>query len=265
MLIEVKGVVVRVVDLSGNDKLLTVFTEEKGLVSAVANGSKSLKSRYLSSAQLFCYASFVLESRKDRYWVREVELIENFFDIRLDIEKTALANYISEVASDTVVPEQPEPQLLRLTLNALYAISVGKYPLSHIKAAFEFRAAAILGFQPDLSGCATCGDVSGDMLLDVMNGGLLCTACHETLQRQLPVGAEESFSSSRAILCVLTPAVRRAIDYVCECPIERFLSFRLAEEDVLYFQRAAEEYLLNHLERGFRSLQFYKEVERHRP
>lgn len=265
MLIEVKGVVVRAVDLSGNDKLLTIFTEEKGLVSAVANGSKSLKSRYLSSAQLFCYASFVLENRSDRYWVREVELIENFFDIRLDIEKTALANYISEVASDAVVPEQPDPPLLRLTLNALYAISVGKHPLSHIKAAFEFRAAAILGFLPDLSACGSCGDAEGDMLLDVMNGGLLCAVCHETLQKQLPVGTDESFSSSRAVLCVLTPAARRAIDYVCECPIERFLSFRLADGDALYFERAAEEYLLNHLERGFRTLQFYKEVAKSRP
>ncbi len=265
MLIEVKGVVVRVVDLSGNDKLLTVFTEEKGLVSAVANGSKSLKSRYLSSAQLFCYASFVLENRSDRYWVREVELIENFFDIRLDIEKTALANYISEVAADAVVPEQPDPNLLRLTLNALYAISVGKHPLSHIKAAFEFRAAAILGFLPDLSGCASCGDTEGNMLLDVMNGGLLCSLCHETVQRVLPVGGDESFSSARSILCILTPASKRAIAYVCECPIERFLSFRLSEEDAAYFERAAEEYLLNHLERGFRTLQFYKEVARHRP
>ena len=61
MTCEVRGLVVRTVDLSGSDKLLTILTAERGLVTAVSNGSRSLKSRYLSASQLFCYASFVLE------------------------------------------------------------------------------------------------------------------------------------------------------------------------------------------------------------
>ena len=57
MLTEVKGLVVRTVALSDNDKLLTLITEEQGKITAVANGSRVLKSRYLAAAQLFCYGS----------------------------------------------------------------------------------------------------------------------------------------------------------------------------------------------------------------
>ena len=68
MTYELSGLVVRTVDLSGRDKLLTILTAERGLVTAVANGSRSLKSRYLAATQQFCYAKFLnltfLQSKK---------------------------------------------------------------------------------------------------------------------------------------------------------------------------------------------------------
>lgn len=260
MTYEVKGLVVRTVDLSGSDKLLSILTPDRGLITAVSNGSRSLKSRYLAASQLFCYADFVLEARRDRFWVREVELIESFYDLRLDLTGTALAHYVCEVASEVTVPEQPDPDILRLTLNMLYAIASGRYAHAAIKAAFEFRLAAILGYLPELSACATCGAEEGDMLLDVMNGGLLCSSCHAALQKEIPRDEDDFSARTRALLCILTPSVRAALSYLISCPTERLLSFRLAEEDMRHLSHATEEYLLNHLERGFRTLQFYKDV-----
>lgn len=260
MTYEVRGLVVRTVELSGNDKLLTILTAERGLLTAVSNGSKSLKSRYLAASQLFCYATFLLEARRDRLWVREVELIESFYDLRLDIVATALANYVCEVAGDVTVPEQPEPEILRLALNTLHAIASGKYPLPLVKAAFEFRAAAILGYLPSLSGCATCGAAEGDMMLDVMNGGLICSACHALMQAQLSRNDDDFFSRTSRVLCIMTPAVRAALSYIISCPSDRLFSFRIGEDDMRHLAYATEEYLLNHLERSFRTLQFYKEV-----
>ncbi len=260
MLIEVKGVVVRVNDLTGNDKLLTIFTEERGLMRAVSNGSRSLKSRYLAASQLFCYASFILEAKGDRYWLRESDLIESFYDLRLDIVKTALGQYILDVAADAVVPEQPDPELLRLTLNTLYAITKGLYPLNKIKAAFEFRAAALLGFAPDLTSCGRCGKEEGDGFLDVMNGCFYCNECHLSMQTSIPSDGDTFEAKTARILSILTPGVRVAAGYVMTAPVERVFAFRLQQEDLRLFCRAAEDYLLNHLERSFNTLHFYHEV-----
>lgn len=260
MLIEVKGIVVRTRELRGSDKYLTIFTEERGLVSAIANGSRSLKSRYLAATQLFSYASYMLEYRNDCYYVRDTELLESFFALRLDIVRTALGNYICEVASDTVVPEQPESEFLRLVLNSLYAIAAGKHSLTLIKAAFEFRAAALLGFSPEPNGCAACGSDEEEMFLDIMNGNLLCRACRNRLQNELPTSEDDFRARTRVVLAVLTPAALRAVDYVIHAPLERLLSFRLEPEDSRHFAHAAEEYLLHHLGRGFRTLAFYKEM-----
>lgn len=260
MTVEVRGLVVRTVDLSRSDKLLTILTAERGLITAVSNGSRSLKSRYLAASQLFCYASFVLEVRGDRHWVREVELIESFFNLRLNIVNTALGQYICEVAADVTVPEQPEPEILRLALNMLYAISTESCDLAKVKAAFEFRLAAILGYLPELSSCAACGAEEGEMLLDVMNGGLLCSDCHAAMQKEIPQSADDFRARTRALLCIMTPSVRAALSYLISCPLERLLAFRLPQDEMRHLAHATEEYLLNHLERGFRALQFYKDV-----
>ena len=73
-----------------------------------------------------------------------------------------------------------------------------------------------------------------------------------------PVIEEADDPRVRSILAILSPAAIKALQYVIFCPLERILSFRLEEEDMLLFSRAAESYLLNHIERSFPSLEIYK-------
>ena len=164
MLTEVKGLVIRTVDIKETDRLITIFTEEKGAITALARGARSLKSRKMAATMQFCYSNFILYEQGDKLQVKEAELIDSFFDIRKTIEGLALSGYIAEVLSDVTV-EEAERDLLRLSLNSLYAIAKGKYSTEKIKAAFEIRAASILGFMPDVLSCNNCGEKNGDFFL----------------------------------------------------------------------------------------------------
>ena len=257
MLQEVKGLVIRTVDVKESDRLITVYTEECGLITALAKGSRSVKSRKLSATGMFCYSSFILFGQGDKLWVREAELIESFFEIRENVEGMALAFYIAEVL-DNVGTAQAEPELLRLALNSLFAISKKKYSLDLIKAAFEIRSAAILGFMPDVISCHNCSERTGSFFFDIMAGAIECYKCHgENGSEALPLtDPHESH-----IICHLTEGAKTALGYCIYCPIEKLFSFTVTGEDMRLFCRAAEEYLLNHLERGFKTLDFYKEVK----
>lgn len=253
----VKGLVVRTTDYSERDRILSLYTEELGLITVTANGSRSLKSRSLVATELFCYSRFVLTKRADRYTVKEVELIESFFDLRCDVARVALAGYACEVLSHVGTENMPEPDLLRLCLNTLYAIAKERAPLSQIKGAFEMRAAAILGFMPELSVCADCGEEGEDVVLDVMNGAVRCAECRRESEED-PLAPSED-NAHATILCLLTTSARAALFYVLRCPLEKILSFRLENDaDMQSFAYAAETYLLNHLERTFKNLEFYK-------
>ena len=257
MEIEVRGLVIRSVDVKDSDRLITIFTEQMGAVSAMARGARSLKSRKMSSTMQFCYGNFVLYGSADKLWVKEAELIESFFDIRNSIDGLALAGYIAEVLSYVTV-SVAENELLRLSLNSLYAIASGKYRLDKVKAAFEIRAASILGFMPDVLGCH-CGERTGDFYFDIMGGEVECAACKK--EREMVEALPENPHEAK-IICQLTEASLAALGYCIYSPIERIFSFNLAEEDMRLFARACEEYILNQLERSFRSLEFYKEVTR---
>ncbi|MBQ8320777.1 MAG: DNA repair protein RecO [Clostridia bacterium] len=258
MLFEVRGLVIRTVDIKETDRLVTIFTEERGAISALARGARSLKSRKLAATMQFCYGNYVLYQQGDKLWVKEAELIESFFDIRQTIEGLALANYIAEILSDVTV-EEAERDLLRLSLNTLYAIAKGRYSLDKIKAVFEIRTASIIGFMPDVIFCHKCHGKDGDFFFDIMGGVIECRECRDKaiLERELPSDPHES-----KIITILSPGAKDALGYAIYSPLEKVFSFNLSDEDMRLFSRAAEEYLLNQLGHSYKTLDFYREVKR---
>jgi len=254
----VKGLVIRTVDIKESDRLITIFTEEEGVLSALARGARSHKSRKLSSTMQFCYSNFVLYKQGDKYFVKEAELIESFFDIRQTIEGLALANYIAEILSDVTVSEA-ERDLLRLTLNSLFAIASGRYSVEKIKAVFEIRAASILGFMPDVLACHKCGERAGEFFFDIMGGIIECRACRTKAAK---LHEEHPDPHEAHIISILSEGAKVALGYSIYSPLERVFAFNISDEDMRLFSRAAEEYLLNQLGHSFKSLDFYKDVKR---
>ncbi len=258
MLTEITGLVLKSVNLGEADRLITVFTKELGTVSALVKGARSLKNRNMSATQQFCYSSMVLYKKGDKYWVRESNLIESFFGLRDSIEGLSLAGYIVEVLSDVTTAES-EGDLLRLALNSLYAISEKKYSLEKIKAAFEIRAVSIIGFMPEVLACRECGEHGGDFFFDIMDGNIECYACHDRIMKETGGNFDDG---ERRVVKILSEGAKTALGYLIHSPLERIFAFNISDEDMELLVKATEEYLLNQLERTFKSLEFYKEVKR---
>lgn len=262
MLTTVHGVIVHTLELPDRDRLVWIFTRESGLLTAVAMGKRSPRVSYMAASQIFCYGEFVLYSKSDdKYWIREIELQEPFLALRSSIEKVALATYLCDVIKQTAT-NQPDVQLLRLLLNSLYALTQDKYVPELIKATFEFRAATILGFMPDVSGCCECGGEEGGFYVNVMEGFSVCERCHALYQdaaKEIPLPAPEDDRINN-ILLWMPPRAFQAVRYCIQCPLEHILAFSLEGEDLYAFAHGAETYLLNHLERSFASLDFYKKL-----
>lgn len=258
MTTEVKGLVIRTTDVRESDRILTIFTDELGVVSALATGARTLKSRKMSSTMQFCYSNFVLVKKGEYYRVKEAELIESFFGIRNSIEGLALAGYVAEVLSDVTVA-QAEADLLRLSLNTLFAISEGKYSLTKIKAAFEIRCATIIGFMPDIIACADCGEREGSFYFDIMGGLITCYKCNE---KRIKAHAAPENPHESHIIALLSETAKVAMNYCTFAPLEKLFSFNIPDGDMELFSAAAENYFINQLERTYKTLEFYNSVKR---
>lgn len=243
MFLKTDGLVVRQVNYKDNDQILTVLTKEHGLMTLKARGVRSRSSRLKGACQLLAYSEFTVFENRGFHTIDEANAIQMFPELRTDIELLSLASYFAQVAEVLSQEDMPNPELLSLTLNALYALCRRLCTPELVKAAFELRAACLGGYTPQLSGCAVCGDPKPDRF-DVRGGILCCASCSAGEGLRLPV----------------SPGSLAAIRYLVSCDAKRLFSFRLEGRAVKELCDLAETYLQTQLERGFYTLDFYKSL-----
>ncbi len=256
------ALIIREVAYDDNDKMLTLLTPEYGRVGVMAKGARSMRSGLMTASQLYSWGNYEIYTRGDRHWLREAALIEPFYGLRNDLGRISLAAYICDVTYDATGEQMAADDVLRVVLNTLYALSHELASPHLIKAAFELQIAAMSGFLPDLDGCVVCeAEETEGMYLDVMNGRLICAACmqKDAAAQRRPDPAYE-IEPTRIFLPIPRGALA-AMRYILSAPVKRLFSFRLDAGDEADFSRACESYLLNHFERGFASLDFYRSIE----
>ena len=253
MLDVVRGLVLYTVDVGEKDVMLTVYTHERGIISAYVRGAKSFNGRRNAPCSHLAYTEFTLFEKGDKLWVREATLIRLFYSPKSTVEFLAVSAYISDILR-AVCTSEPDENVLRLALNTLHALESERYDHRIIKAAFEMRLLSIIGFMPSVAACSECGGRAGEFYFDIMSGNVECAECREKREAT----AEED--EERRITCILTYGARVALEYSIHSPLERLFSFTISGEDLRLFARAAETYITNQLERGFVTLDYYHAV-----
>ena len=258
----VDGVVVRVRDMGDHDRYLSVLTAERGRITLLSKGSRSMRGPQMAVSQMFGYSNFEYYYRGTLAVLKGGTPIQPFYAISMDIDRLNLASYLCDVACELTDEGEPAEEMLRLLLNSLYAISHDLYPQEIIKGAFEWRAMTMSGYAADLTGCHRCGSTESETLcLDVMNGGILCGDClHKKAKSVRPDLAYDDIREAE-VLCPITPSVLAALRYASEAPPQRIFSFDLSDsEDLRLFAHCTESYLLSHIGHGFDTLDFYRSM-----
>lgn len=258
----VDGLVLRETEIGESDKLLTVLTAKEGTVLMMAKGARSMKSKLVPLCRLFTYANFEYYEKNGRRWLAGGSINDNFYGLNSDMEGFALAAYVLQVANEITGEGVEAEDVLRMTLNTLYAIENQLKPLEQIKATYELFAMVISGMSPDLSGCSVCGEAfPAHGWLDVMNGLVVCDECQRKRQAGLPLPEEDALRT-RNILCPLDSSALAAMRYVENAPLSRAFAFGLSDgESMRLFGSATETFLLHHLERDFEALRFYHSIK----
>lgn len=257
----IDGLVLREAPIGENDKLLTVLAAEEGKIFITAKGARSIRSKVVSMCRLFTYANFEYYEKNGRRWLAGGSVSDSFFGLNQDIEGFSLASYIVQIADEISDEGVDGSEVLRMTLNTLYAIEKKLKPYEQIKAVYELMAVGVSGLYPDLSACSCCGNEDMEELwLDVMNGSVICTECQSKKGRGETLTEVDAYET-RNILIPLDSSALAAMRYVLSAPPQRIFSFGLEGESLTLFSKATETYLLNHLERDFDTLHFYNSVK----
>ena len=245
MHLTIQALVLRVTDYNDRDALLTVLSRNHGKLTVKARGLRRKNSPLAAPCQLLAFGEFTLFEYRGQYTVNEAHSIELFQNLRRDLTKLSLGTYFAQAAELISQEDMPNPELLSLLLNCLYALTKLDIPEKNVKSVFELRAACLAGYTPDLFGCHVCGKQDPDRF-DLSAGQLECQGCRTT--------------GGSGIQMPVTPSVLEAMRYICYCDPKKLFSFQAGPGTMGKLSEICEAYLTTQLERGFSTLDFYKSL-----
>jgi len=171
------AIVIRSREYGEADRLITLFSREKGKIEALAKGVRKPKSTQRGGTQLFTYADFMLYRGKTLDTVSQVQARDSFIHLWDDFDKTIASSGMAELLDIATVREQPEPELFTLTLSMFYLL---KYLDPYTaQAAYALRLMKINGYLPAMDTCQECGRslIQEQAFLSSEEGGIFCAVC----------------------------------------------------------------------------------------
>ena len=175
MIKEIEGIVISETNYKESSKILKILTKE-GVISIIAKGSRKLKSDLRISTSKLTYGIFNMYYKEDNLsTLTSVDIIDNFKNIKKDINKISYASYLLDLANQ-VVKQNNNPDIFTLLIDSLKKIDENFNPMI-ITNILELKYLDYLGVMPIIDECAICGTKTSIATISGRSGGYICNNC----------------------------------------------------------------------------------------
>lgn len=169
--------------LSECDKIMVMYSKEKGLIKGVAKGCKKPKSKLGARMDLLVANKLMMYKGKNLDTICEAQALNTFKSSRQDMDKLFYSMYISEIVNNFGVEDDPcSAEVYDLLYKTLEKISKAKDKkdvlISVIK--FQLKIMQISGFGIELDSCLCCREqiLAENMYFSSKMGGVICEECN---------------------------------------------------------------------------------------
>lgn len=187
---KLQGFVIRTTPYGEINKIVTLFTKEKGKITVMAHGARKTKGKLAGVTQLFTNGIYLVSSPKrinSMGTLKQGETKVRYRRFHTDIEKTTYASAILELVDYLSVDHLPNEKMFDLVEQALMYIEQGLDP-QMICYMVEIKLLKIAGIYPDVKGCPCCKkQVSAAFALSIKEGGFICLDCFKKDRHRMPV------------------------------------------------------------------------------
>ncbi len=233
-------------DLGEADRVLTVITPSIGKLKVIAKGIRRPKSRIGGSLEPFAELTVALARGRTFDVVTQVSVGHAWLNLRDDLESTATAWYLAELADRSLEERHAAEPLYALLRRAYELLDAGMAP-GRVARWYEIHLLDELGVRPEVDRCVEC-----DRMLDAEErfrwvppmGGVVCDRC--------PGPPHERTGLSLEALKLLKANQR--------LDIEAIAGLRLSPTVEGEVEGALRDFTRHALEREARSLAFLDEV-----
>ncbi|OFW70511.1 MAG: DNA repair protein RecO [Actinobacteria bacterium RBG_19FT_COMBO_54_7] len=184
-----KAIVLRAYDLGEADRIVTLFTEGRGPVRAVAKGIKRTGSKFGARLEPFTLLDVILHEGRNLDTIVQTEIINAHAPIRADYGKYLFGEAMLEMIEKSLRENQTIPRLFPALCVTLDVLEGEVADPSLLLAAFDLKVCALIGYHPHLAQCLNGGrETAGEKVwLNLIGGGVVCVNCRAGLDDLIPL------------------------------------------------------------------------------
>jgi DNA repair protein RecO (recombination protein O) len=176
-LTESEAIVLRTYPLREADLLVTLFTRVEGKVRGVARSAKKSRRRFGGALEPMTYVRAYYEDRERQELTRlhSCEVLESPLATEVSYPRALALGHIAELLDELLPDREVNDAIFRLTLSVLGCLHGPDVwmPVTY----FELWLTRLVGFLPELSECAVCGQILNGQkaYFHVLADGLMCS------------------------------------------------------------------------------------------
>ncbi len=174
-----EAIIIGTMNLGEADKVVTFFSLDRGKLRGVARNARKSFRRFGAGLELFTHCRLHLHEREHQELIRieSADIIGQHFEIADDLSRLAAGAVMLELVREVAPEGERNSQAFLVLAHILHLLNSGGDPLFLLRV-FEIRFLSLLGFQPRLDKCLSCGCAADRQMIFVgMKGGVLCPDC----------------------------------------------------------------------------------------
>ena len=232
-----RGLIIRSNEYKEKDRLLSVLTAERGLITICAKGVAKPGSSLGCFSMPYMLCDFVVTISHGYYYLKDASIIESNSRIMDSLEQMTVAAHISSCLMDCTLQSENAKEAYELAVYAYYNLANNKDKYLLIYSAFNWRLLTIAGFtvQYDLNEPAyrASGDKPNRYLINISGANGI---------------QNKSFNR-----LVEEPSVR-ALNYFAACDLKRLFTSSADKNTEKELKDFTTDYLSIHFEKIYDSL-----------
>lgn len=174
--------------LNDNDSIVVMFSKTKGLMRAVAKGTKRPKSKLGARIQMFIANQLMLFEGKNLDTIAQAQSVNTFSKIRYDLDKMSYSMYVAELVNNFCSNDYNKDENYAEIYDLIYttyekiAQSSTKEEILLTSLKFQIKLMNFLGWGLDFKYCSKCqkdieDDLNQSCLYSYSLGSFLCANC----------------------------------------------------------------------------------------
>ena len=177
-----RAFLLRSVNYRESDRILTLFLENTGKISALAKGARKSWRRYGGALELFSLFEVSIVKNRGNLWrLEEASLLSAHSELARDLSRMSAASFVLELARELTPENEPQSSVFQLIDKAFRILEDASGERARqIALATELKMLGLAGVGVSLQNCNACGTVvplGRPVRFHPARGGVVCTPC----------------------------------------------------------------------------------------